>query len=252
MSETTNQWKPTAEAEGKAKQFRLFAIIAWLIALGGQVYAILNLISDEKLTWLIVAIVIILALAITGNLLWKKANKLDPASEKDKFKFFVQNQLGAILSAIAFLPLLIFILTNKDISGKTKGIAGAVAGVALLIAVSTGIEFNPASIEQYTAETNMVKALTGQNIVYWTESGGKYHLYEDCQHIKNRDKVYSGTVAEAKATKGITDLCLTCKARKMKADGITDEDLQGKIIQLEQEKDNKNSEDAAEESKEAA
>lgn len=232
MPQSINTWKPTDEAKSKASQLRIFAVIAWLIALGGQIYAIMNLISDEKLTWLIVAIVVILALAVTGNLLWKKANRLDPASEKDKFRFFVQNQLGAILSAIAFLPLLIFILTNKDISGKTKGIAGAVAAVALLIGVGTGLDLNPPSVEKYTEETRMVEALTGQNKVFWTESGGKYHLYEDCQHIKNRDKIYSGTVAEAKAAKGITDLCLTCKARKMKADGITEEDLTSRIKQM--------------------
>lgn len=39
------------------------------------------------LTWLIVALVSILILSIVGSVLWKKANRLDPASEKDKVKF---------------------------------------------------------------------------------------------------------------------------------------------------------------------
>lgn len=98
--------------------------MAWFIAIGGEIFAILELIHDEKLTWLIVAIVVILALAVTGSWLWKKANRLDPASEEDKFKFFVQNQLGAIMGVLAFLSLVIFIFTNKDVDGKTKGIAG--------------------------------------------------------------------------------------------------------------------------------
>ncbi len=231
------QFVASDEAKGQAKQLRLFAIIAWLVAFGIQVYAILKLISDEMLVWLVAALVVMLILAVTGNLLWKKANRLDPATEENKFKFFVQSQLGAILSVLAFLPILLLILTNKDISGKTKGIAGAIAGVALLLGVGTGIDFNPPSIEKYTAETNMVEALTGQNLVYWTESGGKYHLTPECHHIKNRVKLYEGTVAEAKATKGITELCETCKKRYMKENDLSDESLETKIKQLEQAKE---------------
>ena len=108
-------FKASAESKGKAKQLRLFALLAWTIAIAGEVFAILKLINNEKLTWLIVAIVVILVLAITGSMLWKKANRLDPASEKDKIRFFVQNQLGAIMAVLAFLPLVILVFTNKII-----------------------------------------------------------------------------------------------------------------------------------------
>ena len=77
--------------------------------------------------------------------MWKKSNRFDPASEKDGFKFFIQNQLGAIISVIAFLPLVILIFTNKDMNGKQKGIVGAIAVIAMLIAGITGIDFNPPS-----------------------------------------------------------------------------------------------------------
>ena len=83
MSET-KVFEASPEAKGKAKQLRIFAILAWLVAMAGQVFAILKLISDETLVWLVVAIVVILILAITGSTLWKKANRLDPASEKDE------------------------------------------------------------------------------------------------------------------------------------------------------------------------
>ena len=100
-------FEASEEAKGKAKQLRLFAILSWLLAMGGQIFAILKLIHNETMMWLIVTIVVILALAITGSMLWKKANRLDPASEKDKTRFFIQNQLGAILGVLAFLPLVI-------------------------------------------------------------------------------------------------------------------------------------------------
>ena len=205
------------EAKGKAKQLRLFAMLAWIVAIAGEVFAILKLISNETLTMLIVAIVVILALAITGSVLWKKSNRLDPASEKDKFKFFVQNQLGAIMAVLAFLPLVILIFTNKDLDGKTKGIAGSIAVVALLIAGITGVDFNPPSVEKYTeqinAQTDLIKNLNGGvDYVYWTNHGNKYHLDSDCQHIRGREQ-HSGTVAEAWEERKIGDseLCATCR-----------------------------------------
>ncbi len=227
-------FKASAESKAKAKQLRLFALLAWIIAIAGEVFAILKLISNETLTWLIVAIVIILALAITGSMLWKKANKLDPASEKDKVRFFVQNQLGAIMAVLAFLPLVILVFTNKEADGKTKGIAGTIAIVALLAAGITGIDFNPASIEKYTeeinAQTNTLKQLNFDNDnVYWTKAGNRYHIFEDCQHIKGRDEINNGTVKQSWDEKGISELCKTCENRAVRErdiklkDVVTDE-----------------------------
>ena len=218
-------FEASPEAKGKAKQFRLFAILAWVIAMAGQIFAILKLIHDDKLVWLIVVIVVILGLAITGSTLWKKANRLDPASEKDKFKFFVQNQLGAIMGVLAFLPLVILIFMNKDVDGKTKGIAGSIAVVALLIAGISGVDFAPPSVEKYTKEineqTSIVKDLNFDNDnVYWTKAGNKYHLYEDCQHIVGRDEIYNGTVEKSWEEKGISELCKTCEKRAIKAKEI--------------------------------
>ncbi|HVZ95987.1 MAG TPA: hypothetical protein VG847_03875 [Chitinophagaceae bacterium] len=215
------------EAKGQAKQLRTFAILAWIIAMAGQVFAILKLLHNDKLTWLIVTIVIILILAVTGSTLWKKANRLDPASEKDGFKFFVQNQLGAILGVLAFLPLVIFIFLDKDLNGKSKGIAGAVAIVALLIAGISGVDFNPPSIEKYSkeinAQTDSVKQLTGgTDLVYWAKEGNKYHLYPDCQYIKGHEGVSQGTVKQAFEARGIGDneLCSACRKRAMKEHNI--------------------------------
>ena len=214
------------ESKAKAKQLRLFAILAWLIAMAGQIFAIFRLIHNNTLTWLIVAIVVILILAITGSTLWKNANRLDPASEKDKTRFFIQNQLGAILGVLAFLPLVILIFMNKDIDGKTKGIAGAVAVVAMLVAGITGIDFNPPSVEKYTDEINhqndvLKKLNTGSDLVYWTKEGNKYHVYRDCPHIKNKTDVTQGTIKESFDQRGISALCITCQNRAIKQNNIS-------------------------------
>lgn len=226
------QWEATPEAKGKAMQFRMISIIGWLIAIGLQIFAIAKLIKNETLMWLIVVIVIALALAVVGNIFWKKANRLDPASKENKVKFFIQNQLGAIMSALAFLPLLIVILTNKDIDGKTKGIAGAVAGLALLIGVGTGIDFAPPSIEQYTDQMHEVEFLNnGVNEVYWTTYGKKYHLYKDCQHINKAttDEHFVGTVAESREISRIDGLCKTCQNKRLKEKGKTEEDMKNYV-----------------------
>lgn len=214
-------FRASAESKGKAKQLRLFALLAWIIAIAGEVFAILKLISNETLVWLVVAIVVILVLAITGSMLWKKANRLDPASKKDKVRFFIQNQLGAIMGVLAFLPLVILIFMNKDVDGKTKGITGSIAVVALLLAGISGADFNPPSIEQYTQEineqTNTLKKLNFDNDnVYWTKAGNKYHIFEDCQHIKGRDEINNGTVKNSWEEKGISELCKTCEKRAIR------------------------------------
>jgi len=212
-------FQATPEVKAKAAQWRLFAILAWLVAIAGEIFAILKLIHNETLTWLIVAVVVILILAVVGNLLWKKANHDDPPSEANKVSFFLKSQLGAIMSVLAFLPLVILIFTNKNINGKTKGIAGAVAIVALLAAGITGIDFNPASIEKYTAEinsqTDSLKQITGNDHVFWSIAGNKYHIYKDCQHIKNSEQVFDGTIKDAWESRKIDngELCKTCKGR---------------------------------------
>ena len=200
-----DSWKPTEDNKSKAITFRAIAIIAWVIAIGFEIWGIIKLkaVKDEGMTMLIILIVAALIFAVAGNLLWKKANRLDPAKKADKFRFFVQNQLGAIISAIAFLPLVIMILMNKDIDGKQKGILGAIAGAALLIGLSTGIELNPASVEDYTKQTERVESLIGVDKIFWTKYGKKYHLYSDCGYIDREgvDEIFGDGTSVTEALK---------------------------------------------------
>jgi len=213
-------FQASPEAKSKAKQLRIFAFVAWIAAMAGQAYAIFNLISDETMVWLIVAIVVILILAITGSTLWKKANRLDPASEKDGTRFFIQNQLGAIMGVLAFLPLVILIFTNKDISGKTKGIAGSIAAVAMVAAGLTGADFNPPSVEKYTQEIKEQNAAAKSfgidtDNVHWIKTGtgkNKYHAYNDCRYLKGK-AVANGSIQDAFEQRGSSELCKVCQKK---------------------------------------
>ena len=206
--------------KSKAKKLRLFAFLSWFLAIGVEVAAYFVLQKTPiNFVLLTVLIVLILIFAILGSYLWKKANRLDPASKKNKFKFFIQNQLGVIMSLIAFAPLIILIFMNKDMSKKQKGIFGSIAVIALLIAGVSGADFNPPSLEKYKEQTEQVKSLNGGNdYVYWTKSGKSYHLFSSCSYI-NSDRtteIFEGTVAQSRALKNITDLCDRCEKNSQK------------------------------------
>lgn len=55
----------------------------------------------------------------------------------------------------------------------------------------------------------------GTDTVYWTESGSKWHLYEDCGSLKNATEIMNGSISKAKEAKK-KDVCKTCSKRKDK------------------------------------
>lgn len=198
------EWRPTSEANSKATRLRVIAVALWALAIGGEAYAIFGVLNQPpvNMVLLIALIVVIGLLAIGGSLLWKKANRLDPARKSDTVRFFVQNQLGAIITLVAFLPLIVLIFLNKDMSGKQKALAGTVGIVVALIATAFGVDWDPPSVEQYTAESNQVIEATGQDLVYWTKEGKVFHLCDEASavNLESKDnKIYSGTVADAHA-----------------------------------------------------
>ena len=222
-----SSWAPTPGAKKKATTFRWIAAVLWFVAIAAEAVAIFWLLRQREFVgedgglvrnsdtglletqnatatfpqWafiaLIVALVVIAALSITGSILWKKANRLDPAKKSDKVRFFVQNQLGAIIAIIAFLPLIILIFLNKDMDKGQKATAGIIGIVLAAVAVAFGIDYNPPSVEQYTADQSAVIQLLGQDEVVWVEGGNVYHVCDQVSDIQTGSEKITGTTAEA-------------------------------------------------------
>lgn len=211
-----------AEEKSKATTLRIVSIILWIVAIACEVLAILCLFKALRLPglsqmwWMIIFIVIDLICCVIAALLWKKASHLDPFKKtNNKVGFFILTQLGVIMAAICFIPLIILVLTSKDkLDKKSKLIVTIVAIVALLIAGLIGADFNPISAEE---KAQAEQALTGD--VYWTAFGHKYHSFEDCHTIANSTTVYSGSVTAA-IDNGCSELCYYCAKRAEKEEGL--------------------------------
>ena len=225
--EPASGWKPTAAAKSRATTFRWIAAVLWGLAIAAEAVSIFwllrqreyvgedgtlvrdpdtGLLEEQGVTaqfpqWafvtLLVLLVVIAALAITGSVLWKKANRLDPARRSETVRFFVQNQLGAIIAIVAFLPLVILIFLNKDMSKGQKTTAGIVGVVLALLATVIGVDFNPPSVEKYTADQSAVILMLGKDEVVWVDGGAVYHVCDEVSDIQTGSEKRTGTTAEA-------------------------------------------------------
>jgi hypothetical protein len=160
--DVTKEWRATHGQKSAATRLRIFAAIAWLIAIGTEIAGIVLLRQHKfdhgNLGLLIGLLVVIAVFAIAGSLMWKAANKHDPARESDRARFFFQNQLGAIITVIAFLPLIVLVFMDKDMDPKNQKIAGGIGVVLAAAATLIGVDFNPPSVEQYTKDMNTCAA----------------------------------------------------------------------------------------------
>ena len=205
---------------GNATGYRVGAIILWVLALGFEVLAILVLAGKVDLKFvstmvqLIGFLVLDLACVIIGSQLWKKANHIKPASEKNKLKFWLWNNMGVIVCAFCFIPFIILALTDKKADKKTKTIAVIAACVALAVGGLASADWHPVSAEQKAAAEQV---LNGQ-YVYWTPFGHVYHTHEDCQALNQTDTLTTGDVEQAIA-EGRTRLCAFC-AKKDDIQGV--------------------------------
>jgi hypothetical protein len=161
-ADITKDWQATQGQKSSATRLRIFAAISWIIAIGGEIAGVVLLYQHKfdqgNLPLLIGILVGIAIFAIAGNLLWKAANRHDPARAADKFRFFFQNQLGAIITLIAFLPLVFLIFTDKNMDPQSKKVAGGVGAVLAVIAALIGVSYQPPSVEQYTEDMNACAA----------------------------------------------------------------------------------------------
>jgi hypothetical protein len=160
--DVTKAWAASHDQKGSANRLRVYAFLCWAVAIGGEI-AGFYLLKQHKfdagnnngnLPLLIGILVGIAVFAIAGSMLWKAANKKDPASRADGFQFFMQNQFGVIMSLIAFLPLLALIFMDKDMDPKNKKIAGGIGAALAVLATLMGANFKPPSVEQYTQDMN--------------------------------------------------------------------------------------------------
>lgn len=160
--DVTKAWRATHDQQSAAKRLRMIAALAWIVAIGGEAVGVVLLYKHKfdhgNLGLLIGLLVGIAIFAIAGSLAWKAANKKDPARESEKFKFFVQNQLGAIMTLVAFVPLVVLMFMDKDMDPKNKKIAGGVGVVLAVLATLIGVSYNPPSVEQYTQDMNQCAA----------------------------------------------------------------------------------------------
>lgn len=231
---SASQAKPSEKAKGSRKEaapvgnsvgLRIGAVVLWLFALGLEVVALLILNGTINWTFMpslwqiIIALALDLVFVIIGSQLWKKANHIKPASEKNKLLFWLWNNMGLIVCAVAFIPFVILTLTNKDADKKTKAIATVVAIIALLIGGVASYDFNPVSEEQQQAAMATI-----EGDVFWSPFGKVYHTSEDCQALNQSDSLTYGTVEQAIA-ENRTRLCAFCAKRDDIEGVVTDKDV---------------------------
>ncbi len=233
-------WSPTPESKKKATNLRIVAWVAWILAIGLEITAVVLLLrrDEPKVGLLIVALVVMAALAVAGNLAWRKANRLDPASEKNKTRFFIQNQLGVFMTVLAFLPLVILVFADKNLDGKEKALVGGIGAVLLVgVAVLTGVEYDSASQELYAEEEQTIVLLTGEDIVYWTKSGKVFHVCAEVPDVNKESAdgtIYEGTVADAHAA-GKDRITKRWESEAINYCGYTQEDVDRVVSQLQTE-----------------
>ena len=192
------------ERKKRATGKRLLAILFWLLAIAMEVVVILRLNGylyclpqiDIK-TFIIAGLGIDLLFVIIGSLFWKKANRINPPSEKNKLWFFLCSQMGLIVALIAFVPLVVFLLRDKNLDKKTKKIVSVIAAIALLIAGAASIDYNPASAEDLAEAKGEAAELGYGEEVYWTQYGRSYHLDQDCHTLARSKVLYEGNMDEA-------------------------------------------------------
>ena len=215
--------KATLKITLKAKAFgyRLLAVIWWLLAITAGAAAIFWQLRLDPPNYLLVAGLLACeaSLAVLGLLLWRSVLLDDPPQPGNKAEAFLKNHLGFLMAVLAFFPLIIWILTMQDIKRRQKVILTALTAIGLGFALMFGLSQAVPLAAGSTEQSEVVVSLMGVDEVYWTASGSKMHLYDDCAYINtSRTKeIFVGTVAAAYQDRHLDELCKPCYNRAQKA-----------------------------------
>ena len=224
---------------GKKKNtviFRILAFVCWALAAVAMYlpYIGLNLpfgavrmlfLTPTQLVPAIIDIVVAGILCVVAARLWIHANHIHPTKSHSKFVQFVWNQLGVIMAGIIFAPLaIILILRRDDLDKKTKTIVAAVLAVVFVGASAGSADYHPVTqdevnsvVQQLTDEAEGYGFTDGDG-VRWTKYGNCYHIFSDCQSIKNSnpDNCIDGTIEQA-VESNRARLCTFCIRRYAEA-----------------------------------
>ena len=156
--DVTKEWRATQGQKSAATRLRIFAVIAWVIAIGGEIAGIV-LLRQHKFDHGNLA-------AVDRPAGWDRnlrdcrqpdvegGQQARSGEQVRAGQVLRPNQLGAIITLIAFLPLIVLIFMDKDMDPKNKKIAGGVGVVLAGLATLIGVELQPPSVEQYTQDMN--------------------------------------------------------------------------------------------------
>ncbi|MBO4563029.1 MAG: hypothetical protein J5772_05410 [Clostridia bacterium] len=237
------------QESGKKKNtviFRILAFVCWALAAVAMYlpYIGLNLpfgavrvLFLDPNNWLPVIIDVIVAgiLCVVGARLWIYANHIHPTKSHNKVVQFIWNQLGVIMAGIILAPLaIILIARRKDLPQKTKTIVAAVLALVFVGASAGSADYHPVTqdqvndvVQQLTEEAEGYGFTDGDG-VRWTKYGNCYHIFSDCQSIRNSnpDNCTDGSIEEA-VESNRARLCTFCIKRyeEAKANG----EVPGKI-----------------------
>ena len=254
--DTTVKKKPTAaalqaamaqlqeEESGKKKNtviFRILAFVCWALAavamylpyigLNLPFGAVRVLFLDAENNWLPCIIDIIVAgiLCVVGARLWVHANHIHPTKSHNKVVQFIWNQLGVIMAGIIFAPLAIILIANrKDLPQKTKTIVAAVLALVFVGASAGSADYHPITqdevdsvVQQLTEEAEGYGFTDGDG-VRWTKYGNCYHIFSDCQTIRNSENFTDGSIQDA-VDSNRARLCTYCMKRYAEAQAAGEE-----------------------------
>ena len=96
--DVTKAWAATQDQKGASRRLRIFALLSWAVAIGGEIAGIYMLVklrmfdaaSGGNLPLLIGLLVGIAVFAIAGSMLWKAANRHSPATIAFNYSSFGQ------------------------------------------------------------------------------------------------------------------------------------------------------------------